>query len=448
MRGSYRLADWSLHSKMILLVVVASLVPLSAAAYWDVRETRRLLLADTEELLAARAGEVAGQLDIFHEDHLRSAGRVALLPGVRAFCAASSETAARLRPVIEQIMRAERVTDSHVLTLALLNSSGTIIVAPEPQMIGLNLAAHPFVINALAGQRVPPSVHLPEPQIANVPAVAYAEPVRNDEEQIIGLFILWVDAVAIFDRARASRDGDDLRATATLLDENGVRLASTEDTNLLFHPAGQLPQSTIAALVKEERFGKTTETLLSDVRSSEEQFVRSLAPSVEPEMFHARSSEGSQSTYQVARRLRSVSWTLFYFVPEGPIDLELDEIAQERGVFAAAIAIAALIIGSTFARVFIGPVRSLVDAMEQIAAGDLTSRIPGAQRRDELGRMTASFNAMAERIETQSLALARSRDQLEGEVQKRTRELQETATSLRGEVAERRRGDPHLRNLQ
>ena len=72
------------------------------------------------------------------------------------------------------------------------------------------------------------------------------------------------------------------------------------------------------------------------------------------------------------------------------------------------------------------PVISLSAATQVIAAGDLSARVPPLGG-DELGRLCASFNAMAERIERDDAALRRSRHELERRVEERTSALMQAS---------------------
>jgi hypothetical protein len=102
MLGVLRFADWSLRLKMAALLVVASLLPLSGAAFKDIRGARRQLLATTEALLAARGDQLVGEMDAFHRAFRRSTERLARLPGVLAFC----QTAAGRVDTVERNARA------------------------------------------------------------------------------------------------------------------------------------------------------------------------------------------------------------------------------------------------------------------------------------------------------------------------------------------------------
>jgi two-component system, cell cycle response regulator len=77
------------------------------------------------------------------------------------------------------------------------------------------------------------------------------------------------------------------------------------------------------------------------------------------------------------------------------------------------------------ARTITGPVLALTDAAERVAGGDLAIRLPVVGR-DELGRLSGSFNRMTAELESQLNALARSRDLLRENVHRLGDALQRT----------------------
>lgn len=388
---------WSLRAKGIALLFGTALVPLFGAVYFDVRETERSMLSSTEELLAAQANQLSAELDLLHEAHLATATHFAASPTIRALLE-SREDASHLLPFAREVMSAAQVSDPSVLALAVLGPSGTILVANDARLNGLNVASHRFVRSALGGQQLTSSIYLPEPEIAGVPVVAYLQPIRSNNAQVTGVFAVWGAADKLFDRAKTFRSHASALSSAVLVDENGIRLASTENPELLFHPMGSLPSEVTAELVNEQRFGAGTAQLLADVKVAREQFAAAVSHSVSSPMFYVSPSADDPGSYQVARRLRAVPWTLFYSVRKAQVDVALIEKAQQRLLVATTIAVAVLAIGSAWSHALARPIESLSAVAEKIAAGKLDGHVPSLPQNDELGRMASSFNAIALRL--------------------------------------------------
>lgn len=95
---------------------------------------------------------------------------------------------------------------------------------------------------------------------------------------------------------------------------------------------------------------------------------------------------------------------------------KLYELAAELSFGALVSVFVALLLAVLFARAMVHPIKKLVTAAEYFGAGDLSHRL-SIERRDELGVLAKSFNVMADKIQ-------KNRENLEGLVDERTRDLQ------------------------
>jgi nitrogen fixation/metabolism regulation signal transduction histidine kinase len=69
----------------------------------------------------------------------------------------------------------------------------------------------------------------------------------------------------------------------------------------------------------------------------------------------------------------------------------ISALIWKKLIFASAIMFVALIVGTFSAGVLLKPIRSLSNATEMLAGGDLAARVE-ENRADELGRLGRSFN--------------------------------------------------------
>lgn len=87
-------------------------------------------------------------------------------------------------------------------------------------------------------------------------------------------------------------------------------------------------------------------------------------------------------------------------------------------------------------RVILQPVRRLAQLSRKLAQGDMTCRSE-ILRKDEIGELSAAFDAMIEEIVRSRDALVMANDRLEKKVAQRTSDLERLNTRLRQEIAER-----------
>ncbi len=447
MSVSLRFMDWPLRAKMAALLALASLLPLATAAFLDLREQRQRFLDTTVALLAARGDELQGKIDSFHRGYRGAADRLARLPDVVAFSGARSADAHRLRPALGAILAVETVGNPDVRGVGILDAAGTVQFATEARLVGTNVALRRHVRRALAGEPVISDVFMAGPEVDDAPTIAYLAPVRGTNGRQTGVAALWIKAGALWNIARASNELAGPRSFAVLFDQLGVRIAHTYSDDIVFHPGGPLDAATVDALVAERRFGSRTRELLADVRAFPEQFDRARAAAPDPGVFYGYAPVNQTWNYGVGRRFQTVPWTLFYMIPAAALEAPLAALTRQKALFAGAIMLVALVAGALLAAVIVRPIRALSRATAALAAGNLGARV-AAGPADEIGRLSAGFNTMAERLDAQATALRAARDELEVRVQQRTAELVDTTRSLELEIVERKRAEEALRESE
>jgi signal transduction histidine kinase len=415
----FRFTDWSVRRKLIALLVAASLVPLTAATMLDLRTSRARLRGGAAELLAAHADHLRLQLDTFHRDYELSIAKLARQPSVLALAGARDPAAAA---AVHDVIDVHVAIDPAVRGVGVLDRNGKVIAATAPHLEGAVLVDRDYVRRALGGRAAISDVHVAEPELEAPAAIAYAAPVWGEEDGPVGVAVLWVRAMALWNLARGSNALVGPGSFAVVLDAHGIRIAHTSSDELVFHPAGALPPDERAALVAAHRFGADTGRLLDEVRPLDEAFARARAAAPDRSLFRTLAAVNQEWNYGVARRLAMAPWTICYLLPERLLDDQIAAMTRDAVILAAILIALALALGLWMAAMIRRPVVSLSAATSVIASGDLSARVPSVGG-DELGRLCASFNAMAERIERDDAELRRSRDELEDRVAERTADL-------------------------
>ena len=434
----FRFTDWPLRAKMAALLVAASLLPLAIWAYVDLRQDQARMLNGMKDLLEARGDQIARELDSFHRGYRRAAEQIARFPDAAAYCSDTAERRAAHHDALLGILSTYPVSDPGIRGVALLDRSGHVVMATEPVLMGMDLADRPVVQAALQGRAVISDPFVSSPRSGSVPTIAYMVPTLGPEGKVSCIAVLWLRAASLWSAVKTSNALAGPGSFAVLFDREGIRIAHTYSDDIVFHPGGPLEPATVERLVAERRFGSSTRALLEDVRPFPEQFARARAASPDMAVFRGFAPVNQDWNYGVARRFETVPWTVFYMAPEAIVRAEIAQATRERLLLAVGIIAAAGILGLIFAGSILRPIRALSRATAAIAGGDLTARVQD-RRQDELGRLDASFNAMAERIETQANALGKSRDEFERLVDERTAELSRTTRDLEEHDAALRR---------
>jgi len=416
-----RFRDWPVRRKIVALLVAASLLPLVASALLQIRAARVRLRDTASDLLAARTDQLRRQIETLQLGYQRSTATLARVPAVVASCAPDGGVTPRQ---VDELLAAHLAGDPGLLAIGLVDRTGQVTVATEPGLVGAAVGDARFVREALRGNAATSSAHVAPPVLGDTPALAFAAPVVDPATGPAagpgGAVVLWVRASVLWELVRGSRGLAGPGSFAIVVDELGIRIAHSDDDDLVFRPSGALAPDALEAAVRDQRFGPATRARLADVRAFPELFARAVAAVPDGEMFNGIATFNHARSYGVARRLSTAPWTVVVLMPEREIDVQIAALSLRQALAIGAIVFVVLLLGLALASRIVRPVVALSAATERIAAGDLSARLPPAPSADELARLFTSFNTMAERIERDDQALRHSRGELERRVTERT----------------------------
>ncbi len=403
-----RFTDWPLRFKLALLLVVASLIPLGIATWISISEAREQLRRDASALLSARAEQLVDRIDTFIQGYQGAVQRLARVPGALQLLQTESSDASPLKAVLQGQLAVWPASDPLLRGVAILDTSGAVVVATETALVGVNLSYRSFVREALGGKSVISDVHTSEASTGQVPSFAVLAPMLGEGGKLVGVAAFWIRAAALEDMMKQSDALAGPGSFAILFDRFGIRIAHTFLNEIVYRPGLPLPPEVLEAQVAEERFGPQTRQLLLDVREVSPEFA--LAGEVLPaNVFRGFAPGNQQWNLVAARRSETVDWTVYYLAPEAGLHDQVVGMMRQKLLFAAAIALLAMVGGILSAAFLLKPVRALSNAARAIAAGDPSARV-GLQRRDELGDLGRTFDTMAGRIQEQAAELVQKSD--------------------------------------
>ena len=417
-----RFRDWPLRSKLLALLVAGSALPLAVTTLLESRSAGALIHRSTIALLAARADQLAENLDAFHASFHRADERLAALPQVIRFCKLAPAERERLQPDLEATLATFTQADARTHLLAIFDRSGTVIATTASGVRGRNYGFRRYFQSALAGRVTTSDLFLSVTEAGGVPTIAYAAPVRDGAQEGVACVAVIVARGEAFWEAVTEQNGSaGAGSYSVVYDAYGIRIAHSFKGAELFHPAGPLDAATISMLMADRRFGDDTRKLLESPVPMPEEFSRVRNGNVGDEF--AAAGTGSEPVHLgLGRRLKTVPWTLFYLVPESTADAPVRQLVRETASANAAILALALVAGLLLARSIISPVQGLTRAARTIREGDLSADV-AVQSQDELGELASAFNSMV-------ASLRSARVELEEEVRVRTEALKTVNDSL------------------
>jgi len=406
MRAWLGYRDWSLRSKIVALLVAASLLPLGIATWISVHNASSVLRQSTAGLLQARAQMLARRIDAFNESYARTANLLARsAPAALSQTRGSTAEATRVRGLVHSQLQFWTDIDPGIRGIALLDAAGTVAIGTEAGLEGSSLARYGFVRSALSGTAVISDIFLAQTPNGEMASIGYLAPVIATDGKVAGAAAIWVDAAYLTRLLSEVNDASGPGSFATLVDGLGIRVAHSTRPDTLFHPVQELTARDIETLVQEQRFGARTRELLSDVMGVRWDPPIDYRKLPDIGIFRAWTAD-RQTVWLVGQRCATIPWMVFHTVPASVLSGSIAAMVRSKLLFGAVIMLLALATGLLFTRGILRPVHRLAAGADAFGAGEMDTRV-AIDNRDELGRLGATFNTMAARIQEQSAALLR-----------------------------------------
>ncbi|HET9226053.1 MAG TPA: ATP-binding protein, partial [Thermoanaerobaculia bacterium] len=296
-----------------------------------------------------------------------------------------------------------------------------IVLATEPSLLGRDVIATRSFLEAIAGNSL---VHEPrfEPEDGRVFLRASA-PVRGAGGPILGVAVGRVPIEGLDRILRRDTGFAGRREFGILWDARGIRLSHPTRPDLRFRPFEPVPSDTADRLAVERRFGPGTRRLLQAAeilpglaeRSRWLLYDRGLDP-------HLRIPSPDGFVYASVVPLQSQRWLYGVFSPESAILAAVGRQVRRTLLVVAVTAVLAVAAGLLAAQWATRPLRLVGQTANAIAEGDMSRRV-GLEQGDEVGRMAAAFDAMADSLAAKDAELRGYADRLELRVAEQTAEL-------------------------
>jgi signal transduction histidine kinase/CheY-like chemotaxis protein len=420
-----------LRRKLLLLLVMASSLPLIAAVSFMYSRTRANVRQDAIALLSARGEQLTAEVDAFNTAFLGSAQRLAGFPVVRRFLqqgGAGAPAPADARD-LNDILHVYLGSDRRIQRIGIISADGRVVATTDPLRLGMDVAWRPYFRSAIAGRMGISDVYFSTPLPDAAPVIAYTVPVLSEARKIVGVVAVYLHVSSLWDAIRATNGRAGAGSFAVLYDAAGIRIAHSFKESEVFHPGAALPPAVLATQIRESRFGDATRPLLEAPIAMPEEFARAVGqPGSGERAFTGYSPANGQRNLAVTGKLRTVPWTIFCLVPVAAVEAPITELAISTAAGGGILILLGLGVGLWFSGRIIQPIGSLVHATESLRAGDLSARVK-PESADEIGALASAFNEMA-------VALAEARQGLEDRVRERTLALERANDELLAQKGE------------
>jgi signal transduction histidine kinase/CheY-like chemotaxis protein len=407
-----KLGFWTLRRKLIVLLMLASTLPLAVNGYLIYARGRDLLEENARLRLATVADGVADQIDGLNERYFAVLGGLGRLPAIRAACDALA-AGRDPDPYATEVISAFAESDLGLRAIGLLDRTGTVRSSNIPAYVGVDLGLREYFV--AAQRRRGPAVEL-------VVATRHAQPVPSlGYAQAFGdgacTIAFGVDADDLTERIRHYNNAIGDGSYVQIADQYGIRIAHSVRDDFAYVPTGPLTREERDAMVAAQRFGEPTAVLLDHPIAAPEQYRRARAESLRDldAVYESWAAGNRELNLTAARRMTTAPWTIFVMVPTRTIEAPVGALLARATPIILGLVVTAFGFGLVLVQRIIAPVRRLTEAAGRLAAGkEHVDLVPST--RDELATLGHAFNEMAG-------AVTRATEQLEYKVADRTQAL-------------------------
>ena len=420
----WRDLPWSI--KLTVLLAFLAIAPLTVVTLLHGLVAREELLQATRAQHLQQARGTAQAVDRHLERVLADVRVLALLPWTARFLERPTDPG--LRREVELALRHMRETHRFD-ALLLTDSSGTVWLASDPSLAGRSYVATRSFLQAIAGG-AGFTMPLWDPQDDEVFLYTSA-PVRGPGGAIRGAILGRLSMARIDEIVSADTDFAGHEEAGVLWDSDGIRLSDPTRPELRFRPLEPLPADTADRLIAEQRFGPRTRDLLRPTWPARGLVSASrwlLYDSARPP--HLRVEIGGVPVHATLVPLTNVRWVYGILSPESAILAAVRDQSRRNLAVVGLTALLAIALGLAAARWATRPLRLVGQTANALAAGDMSRRV-GLHQNDEVGRLAAAFDTMAEALADKEAELRNHTGQLERRVEEQTAVVRSSAAELR-----------------
>lgn len=374
--GGWAPAAWPLAAKTVLLVLAAVLLPLAAAAAWQLHAASSTLAAAHDQRLQAQAQGAAarvGQWLAAQREQLRA---LATDQDVVLFFVAPPDDAAR--QVLRDALARLQAAHPQWALVALAGPDGTVQLASDPALEGRDLRAWPEVPAALAGRA----------RLGGAGEPSFAEPVAGDDGRVLGALVVGLRPGTLAGLLAPWRT--EAGARPFLVDRDGLVLAPPLP-DWVARSLQPLPAARLAERQADPRGGRDTIASLD-------------LPALAAALTGAREAGAVSFRMPADGALQRAGfapvpgqdWVAAVAEADAALQAPLAALWRPLAWGLPVVALLFGVLAWRFGRGLARPVRQLTGAAAALTAGDLHNATVPVQRRDELGQLARTFNTMVD----------------------------------------------------
>ena len=396
--GSSKPGHWRLRTKMILLLLLLSQIPLIVVAGFTIFTARRALLTQASVNMLGVGSEVAREIDnqlLAWREDIASASQ---LPEIIAYASNPTEAGAK---IAIRALKAE-ATKTHHDSIALVNRQGKIILSSVESDVSNDVSFRPYFIEALKGD-----AYISDPSVSVItgkPSLFMSAPVRDGTNQVVGVLRSRLDLYGLWDLVEQAAEQSVAGTVAMLLDNQGIRIAHSASkgnregvvNTLLYRAISPVSEETTKQIVAEKRFGQATAERVNVLPLPD--VAAALHPS-QATTFEASADNSAVRHQSAAVPLKNKPWHLVLQAPEPSFTRAAVQMTQVGVAASAGFGLLTILAAYAIARGITAPLLQLADVADRISLGELNAKIR-INRSDEVGDLAEALRRMQVSLQT------------------------------------------------
>jgi methyl-accepting chemotaxis protein len=327
---------------------------------------------------------VANQVDAWNAKRLSDVQQLAALPAVRRAVEAGADADPHDVQAAQDAMEVARASADDVLSVSVLDSSGTITLSTLPPNVGKNLKQRDYFQVGMSGQSFISGVAiaLTDGQVS----LFRAAPIRGADGHVVGVMQGRSGVAAVQKMVDQARGRVGAGATGLLMDEKGLVIASSQDPSWLLRPIVPLSPAVADSLKADQRW--------ADKPAPDALGLVELAPAIGTDDRQTFDFKRDQNQYHaLSVPLQKTDWVYIAALPEQTFEAAAMDFLRIAGLAAIAGILVSAILSVLLTRPIALAVRQVADAARALANGDLDQTI-NVSGQDELGEMAEAFATM------------------------------------------------------
>jgi GAF domain-containing protein/HAMP domain-containing protein len=398
---SQSFVNYSLRTKLVSAFLLVTLVPMGVLFLINDNATRRNLTQNAGTALSNSAIQSAASLDVFFADGLHNVRTASQAQIWEEYLTTppSERAGSELERAVNSDLRALALRDqTYIDAVGLMDRNGFDVADIAAAEVGSDKSTHRYIVE-------PIRTGLPYTTIQFSPttkklSVYFSAAVRDVNGQTLGVLRIRYNAAVLQQIISQSTAKLDLEGAGLMvLDENYIRLATSEDSGLILKSITPLPADKFAQLQTEGRLpaDKSAEELSTNLPDFEEGLNNRTSKPIFAAESHADDTELHIEQVAVAE-METQPW-LVVVDQDQAIYLE-PVVAQTRAAGITMLIITGLVIliALVVAQAISSPIIQLRNVAKQIAAGDMESRALTTSS-DETGQLASAFNDMTSQLQ-------------------------------------------------